>query len=464
MACNTVIFSFRNLIYLKKDLRDVMSYHGLAKNFLESQGISIGDIISIKKEGIEYKGMLLDRVEDADEFHIVLKLDNGYNIGVAIDKAEINLINKGKRSKIDHSPMDMQKDPKLMNISIISTGGTVASLIDYKTGAVHPAFTADDLLRATPELMDEANIQGKAIMNILSENMKPENWVQSARSVVDEINNGADGVVVAHGTDTMHYTSAALSFMIDSTVPIIITGAQRSSDRPSSDAFFNLMSSVVAAKSDIAEVMICMHATESDNKAHLHRGTKVRKMHTSRRDTFTSINSNPLAQVQDGKIKIIDTNYPYRKRNQTSLTLNDSFEPKVAFIKSYPGITSELIDYHIDKGYKGMLLEGTGLGHCPDHLLPPIRRAVDEGVHVVMSSQCLYGRTNLNVYSTGRKLLSAGVIPVGDMLPETAYVKLAWVLGQSVNKEEVKNMMLTNLKGEFEVKSSSKYFSRDYGE
>ncbi|HHY00607.1 MAG TPA: Glu-tRNA(Gln) amidotransferase subunit GatD [Methanothermobacter sp.] len=441
-----------------------MSYHGLAKNFLESQGISIGDIISIKKEGIEYKGILLDRVEDADEFHVVLRLDNGYNIGVAIDKAEIKLIERGQQPKIDHSPMDMQKDPNKMNISIISTGGTVASLIDYKTGAVHPAFTADDLLRATPELMDEANIQGKAIMNILSENMKPEYWIESARSVVDEINNGADGVVVAHGTDTMHYTSAALSFMIDSTVPIIITGAQRSSDRPSSDAFLNLISSVIAAKSDIAEVMICMHATENDNKAHLHRGTKVRKMHTSRRDTFTSINSHPLAQVQDGKIKIIDTNYSYRKRNQVKLKLNDSFESKVAFIKIFPGITAELIDYHVDKGYKGILLEGTGLGHCPDHLLPSIQRAVDEGIPVFMSSQCIYGRTNLNVYSTGRKLLSAGVIPVGDMLPETAYVKLAWVLGQVVNKEEVRNMMSTNLKGELEVKSSSKYFSRDYGE
>ncbi|MCC7563868.1 MAG: Glu-tRNA(Gln) amidotransferase subunit GatD [Methanobacterium sp.] len=441
-----------------------MSYHGLAKNFLKSQEISIGDIISIKKDGAEYRGMLLDRAEDADEFHIVLKLDNGYNIGVSIEKAEVKLLQKGEKPKIDLPPLDVQKDPKKMDISIVSTGGTVASIIDYKTGAVHPAFTAEDLLRATPELLDEANIQGKAIMNILSENMKPEYWIESAQSVADEINNGADGVVVAHGTDTMHYTSAALSFMIESPVPIIITGAQRSSDRPSSDAFLNLMSSVNAAKSDIAEVMVCMHATENDSKAHLHRGTKVRKMHTSRRDTFTSINSHPLAQVQDGKVKIIDTDYSYRRRNQTMLEINDSLEPKVAFIKSYPGITGEIIDYYVDKGYRGMLLEGTGLGHCPDHLIPSIQRAVDDGIHVAMSSQCIYGRTNLNVYSTGRKLLSAGVIPVGDMLPETAYVKLVWALGQTTNQEEVENIMQTNLKGELEDKSSSKHFSRDYGE
>ncbi len=224
------------------------------------------------------------------------------------------------------------------------------------------------------------------------------------------------------------------------------------------------MSSVNAAKSDIAEVMVCMHATENDSKAHLHRGTKVRKMHTSRRDTFTSINSHPLAQVQDGKVKIIDTNYSYRKRNQTKLEINDSLEPKVAFIKSYPGITGEIIDYYVDKGYRGILLEGTGLGHCPDHLIPPIQRAVNDGIHVAMSSQCIYGRTNLNVYSTGRKLLSAGVIPVGDMLPETAYVKLVWALGQTTNQEEVEKIMQTNLKGELKDKSSSKHFSRDYGE
>ncbi|BDZ70362.1 Glu-tRNA(Gln) amidotransferase subunit GatD [Methanobacterium petrolearium] len=440
-----------------------MSYRKTAKKFLDSQEISVGDQISIKKDGIEYQGMLLDRAEDADEWHVVLKLANGYNIGVNIVEAEAKLLEKGEKPKIDLPPLDIKEDPEKMDISIISTGGTVASIIDYKTGAVHPAFTADDLLRATPELLDEANITGKAIMNILSENMKPDYWIQAARSVADEITEGAEGVVVAHGTDTMHYTSAALSFILQTPVPIILTGAQRSSDRPSSDAYINLMSSVAAAKSDIAEVMVCMHATENDSQTYLHRGAKVRKMHTSRRDTFSSINTLPMAQVKDGKVKIIDKNYPYTKRKEIQLEVNDSLEPKVAFIKSYPGISGELIDYHIDKGYKGMVIEGTGLGHCPDYLIPPIKRAINEGIPVAMSSQCLYGRTNLNVYSTGRKLLSAGVIPVGDMLPEVAYVKLVWTLGQTTEHEEVKKIMQTNLKGELVEKSSSKYFIKDYG-
>jgi glutamyl-tRNA(Gln) amidotransferase subunit D len=441
-----------------------MSYRGRTKQFLESQNISIGDMISIKKENVEYRGMLLDRAEDADQLHLVLKMDSGYNVGIALEGSEVELLEKGEKPEINLPPLDLQQNPDKKDVSIISTGGTVASIIDYKTGAVHPAFTADDLLRATPELLEEANISGKAIMNILSENMKPEFWVQAAQAAADEISQGADGVVVAHGTDTMHYTAAALSFILETPVPIILTGAQRSSDRPSSDAFLNLMSSVAMAKSDIAEVTVCMHSTENDNQAHIHRGTRVRKMHTSRRDTFNSINSPPLAKVKEGKVKIIDKHFTYHKRGECQLEVNDSLEEKVGFIKSYPGIATELLDYHIDKGYKGLLVEGTGLGHCPEHLIPTLQRAADEDIPVVMTSQCLYGRTNLNVYSTGRKLLTAGVIPVGDMLPEVAYVKLVWALGQTSQLEEVKKIMQTNLKGEIDEKSSSKYFLRDYGE
>jgi glutamyl-tRNA(Gln) amidotransferase subunit D len=441
-----------------------MNYQGLARKFLESQDIAIGDHILIKKGDLEYHGMLLNRSEDADDQHIVIKLDNGYNIGINISEASLELLKKGEAPKIELAPLDIKKDQAKMDISIISTGGTVASIIDYKTGAVHPAFTAEDLLRATPELLEEANIKGKAIMNILSENMRPDYWIQAARSIADEINDGAQGVVLAHGTDTMHYTAAALSFILQTPVPVILTGAQRSSDRPSSDAFLNLMSSVAAARSELAEVMVCMHATENDRHAYLHRGTRVRKMHTSRRDTFQSINSPPLAKVKAGKIKILDKRYPYQKRGEFELEVKDSLEPKIAFIKSFPGISAELIDYHIDKGYRGLVLEGTGLGHCPDDLIPSLQRAADEGIMVVMTSQCLYGRTNLNVYSTGRQLLKTGVIPAGDMLPETAYVKLVWAMGQTQDLDGVRKVMHSNLRGELGDKSSSQYFLKDYGE
>jgi glutamyl-tRNA(Gln) amidotransferase subunit D len=301
--------------------RDYMSYKGVCKEFLDSCGISFGDIVIITKKSVEYKGMVLNRAIGVDDKHLVLKLDNGYNVGVDVTDARVKLLEKGEKPKIELPILDVKNDPDKQNISIISTGGTVASIIDYKTGAVHPAFTADDLLRANPELMEQANINGKAILNILSENMKPEYWIKTALNIVDEVNNGVDGVIVAHGTDTMHYTSAALSFMLNTPVPIILTGAQRSSDRPSSDAFLNLMASVTAAKSDIAEVLVCMHSNMNDDYTYLHRGTKVRKMHTSRRDTFRSVNTKPLAKIENGNLEILDETMDYSRRSQNEIKI-----------------------------------------------------------------------------------------------------------------------------------------------
>lgn len=435
-----------------------MVYTGLSAKFLDSSGLSIGDYVKIEKNGTSYFGILLDRAEDPDEKHVVLKLDSGYNVGIDVNGAVAELLEKGDKPKLELPSLNIKRDIKKPDISIVSTGGTVASVIDYKTGAVHPAFTANDLIRANPELLEHANINGKAILNILSENMRPEYWVKTARSVADEINNGADGIVVAHGTDTMHYTSAALSFMLETPVPVVVTGAQRSSDRPSTDAFMNLISSIVAAKSDIAEVSLCMHAEEDDSYCYLHRGTKVRKMHTTRRDTFRSINALPIAKIERSNLKLVDRHMQYNKRNNGPLIIQDEIEDKVAFIKSYPGINADIIDYYLDKGYKGMVLEGTGLGHCPEDLIPSLERAKDESVPVLMTSQCLYGMVNMNVYSTGRKILSAGVISALDMLPETAYVKLVWALGQTDNVQEVAKIIQTNVAGELVEKSSEKFF------
>jgi len=433
-----------------------MSYQGKARKFLESASIDVGDMVRVEKPDVTYDGMVLDRADDADDRHIVLKLENGYNIGVEISDARIELIEKGSKPKIELPPVEVSEDPELPDVSIISTGGTVASIIDYRTGAVHPAFTADDLLRANPELLDIANIRGRAVFNILSENMKPEYWVETARAVYSEIKDGADGVVVAHGTDTMHYTSAALSFMLRTPVPVVFTGAQRSSDRPSSDANLNIQCSVRAAASEIAEVTVCMHATMDDLSCHLHRGVKVRKMHTSRRDTFRSINALPLAKVTPDGLKILHENY--RERGSDELELSESVEERVAFIKSYPGITPEIIKWHLNEGYRGIVIEGTGLGHCPDTLIPVIGEARDIGVPVAMTSQCLNGRVNMNVYSTGRRLLQAGVIPCDDMLPEVAYVKMCWVLGQTDDPETAGEMMRENIAGEINERTSIAYF------
>lgn len=438
-----------------------MAYEGYLKDFLEISNITVGDTVKVTKPGIEHEGMLLEKPDYSNENTIIIKLDSGYNIGIDVKDAKIEKISEGSKPKIELDPVDKQLSDEKDNLSILSTGGTVASVIDYKTGAVHPAFTADDLLRATPELVDYANINAKAIFNILSENMTPQYWIETAEAVYDEINNGADGVIIAHGTDTMHYTASALSFMLDTPVPIVLTGAQRSSDRPSSDAFTNLMASVVAAKSDIAEVSICMHSNEDDPSCDLHRGTRARKMHTSRRDTFTSINMDPIAKIENEQFVINDTEVSYTKRNEAELSLNTNLADNVALVKMYPGIDSEIIDFYTDKGYDGIVIEGTGLGHCSDDVIDKIARATGENIPVVMTSQCIFGRTNMNVYSSGRRLLNSNVIPVSDMLPETAYTKLLWAAGQSDDIDEIRRIMQTNLKGEMDTTLSQNYFIKN---
>jgi len=438
-----------------------LAYEGYLKDFLELSEITVGDTVKVTKPEISHTGMLLEKPDYSNENTIIIKLDSGYNIGVDIEGAKIEKISEGDKPHIELDPVDKQLSDDKDNISILSTGGTVASVIDYKTGAVHPAFTADDLLRATPELVDYANINAKAILNILSENMKPEYWVKTAESVFDEINNGADGVIIAHGTDTMHYTASALSFMIDTPVPIVITGAQRSSDRPSSDAFTNLMGSIAGVKSDIAEVMVCMHSSEDDPCCDLIRGTRARKMHTSRRDTFNSINMEPLAKIENNEIQLYDSEVAYTKRGEQKLNLNTNISDKIALVKIYPGLDPEIIDFYVDKDYDGIVLEGTGLGHCSDEVITSVARATSENIPVVMTSQCLYGKTNMNVYSSGRRLLHHNVIPVSDMLPETAYTKLSWVAGQTDDISLIRELMQTNLKGEMDTSLSQKYFIKN---
>jgi glutamyl-tRNA(Gln) amidotransferase subunit D len=297
--------------------------------------------------------------------------------------------------------------------------------------------------------------------------MIPDNWIEIGRILVRLLNDDVNGVTILHGTDTMHYTSAALSFIIkDLNKPVSITGSQRSSDRPSSDAFFNLLSSAVYDNSDIAEISVVMHGSSSDNFSYAHRGTKVRKMHTERRDAFQSINSLPLAKIfpYNKNIEIIDDNY--RKRNNNNPYLDDKICKKVALIKVYPGSDPDIIKYYVDKNYKGIVIEGTGFGHVPTNpvdtkysWIENIKYGIEKGTIFVMTSQTIFGRTNPFVYSNARLLYNLGVIYAEDMHPETAYVKLMYVLGHTENYDEVKKMFLTNIAGEISKKSYYELFN-----
>jgi glutamyl-tRNA(Gln) amidotransferase subunit D len=197
-----------------------------------------------------------------------------------------------------------------------------------------------------------------------------------------------------------------------------------------------------------------MHETPSDIAITLHRGTKVRKCHTSRRDTFKSINAEPLAKVENTEVVMLTSDF--RKRNDSrKLVLKPGFEEKVALLKFHPNFDPEIIAHCVDKGYRGIVLEGTGLGHVSNACLPVIRSAVEKGAIVAMTSQCIWGRVDMNVYDRGRDLLKLGVIPLEDMLSETALVKLMWVLGQTKDADEAKKLLTINTAHEISPRTLS---------
>jgi glutamyl-tRNA(Gln) amidotransferase subunit D len=405
----------------------------------------IYDKVHVETNGAKYEGTLMPSQTD----RIVLKLKNGYNIGLKKEPSIITLLEKKEEKKPGHVNAFLEKKgkPELPNISILSTGGTIASKIDYRTGAVTSQFSAGDILQAIPELEEIANYNCRMIYSILSENMRPSYWVELARAVYEEIKNGAEGVIITHGTDTMMYTAAALSFMIETPVPIVLVGSQRSADRPSSDNAMNAICAAVVAVSDIAEVCVVMHGSTSDDFCYIHRGTKVRKMHTSRRDAFQAINSRPLGRVEYPS-RNVKMQSSFVKRGEKKLVLHDKLESRCTLIKYATGASNESLLFHSGSGYRGIVIEGTGLGHVSTEWIPLIKTVTDAGIPVVMASQCISGRVCDRVYDTGRDILKAGAIEAEDMMSEVALVKLMWVLGQTQDIENVKAMMRRNIAGE----------------
>ncbi len=447
--------------------------HGYSEklaDIMAKAGVKPGDRVKIVREdGLEIEGILMPRYEVIQRDVIIVKLDNGYNIGIRADRIkQLEKVEGFVKISEPGAPAPLLEDVKQeeqRKVYVIGTGGTIASRIDYETGAVKPYIDAEELIRAIPEAVRYAKIDAEELYSVFSEDIKPKHWETLITRISKLIEEGYDGIVIAHGTDTMGYTAAALSFAFHNglPVPVVLVGAQRSSDRPSSDSAFNFTSAVlVASHAPFAEVVVVMHGTISDEYALVHRGTRVRKMHSSRRDAFQSINSLPLAKVwpETGKIELLTSNF--RKRKEQELVVENGFDKKVALIKHFPGATSEIIDLLVDKGFHGIVIEGTGFGHVDQESVKSIERATEQGIPVVIATQTIFGRVNLNVYSTGRKMLKAGAIPADDMIPETAYVKLAWVLARTRDLGEVRRFMLTNLAGEIGERQSIRYYPKWY--
>lgn len=444
--------------------------HIKLEELFKKSNVKLGDSVMIETNNATHIGILIPRYEYADANHLVLKLKSGYNIGIKIgkiksikkitEKVDPNIktdTNYKYKDYFSHENTDQNfSQSQLPNLSLLSTGGTISSKIDYRTGGVMPALTAKELNDSIPELTRIANIDPEVVLSEYSENIKPEHWSLIARKVANNILSGKyDGIIVSHGTDTMHYTSAALSFALQNLpIPVVLVGAQRSSDRPSSDASLNLIGACTfATRTKFSGVFVAMHYSISDEVIACHIGTRVRKNHTSRRDAFHSIDVYPFSLIKKDQIEIsrqyTDLKFQERNKNLESMVVRPNFENKVSLLKFYPGFDCRMIDYCVELGHRAIILEGTGLGHINKECFSQIKNAVNKGIIIFMTSQCIWGRTALTVYDTGRDLLNLGVIPLSNMTSETALVKAMWCFGNFTEEKEVIKTMTSNIANEF---------------
>ncbi len=425
-------------------------YRGPTREVMERFGVTVWCEVRARTTRGDFAGLLLPRSETSDDLHLVLKLGSGYNVGVRHDTV-LTLEKVGYREAHYKIPeKEFPVDPANPRVKLFGTGGTIASRLDYRTGAVIPAFSPGELYGSVPELADICNLETEKLFGVFSENMGPEQYLILAERVGEAIRDGYAGIVIGHGTDTMHHTAAVLSFMVQRPpVPIVMVGSQRSSDRPSSDAAQNLINATwAAAHGSIAEVLVCMFGPTSDQYNLLHRGTRVRKMHSSYRSTFRTLGDIPVAMVERGRITALKPDVRLR-RTDREVTVRAAYDDRVSIVYYYPGMHPDVIDALVDRGYHGIVIAGTGLGHVNRKIYPALERAHGAGVHMYMTLQTLWGFVQMQVYETGREILGLGVVPLANMLPEVAFVKLGWALGlHPDDPEAVRTLMTTSIAGE----------------
>ena len=402
-----------------------------------------------------YKGILTFQEQDT----LFIKLSSGYNVG--IDKDRIKTKELGEKKHTQQNPQRISQDKSLPHVHIAHTGGTIASKIDYTTGAVTNAYEPEELLTLVPEATEKARLTASLLMNTSSEDIRFQDINTIAKHIHKKIEEtDAEGIVVTLGTDTLHYVSAALAFILGTPKkPVILVGAQRSSDRPSSDGPDNLLSALTfITQTEWTGVAVCMHGPLTKNTCIIHKGTRVRKNHTSRRDAFTSINDEALSIIDRETHKVL-TKPPKTQPEPRLETLNEDL--RIGWIKTHPHMTSKDFKHHQDKD--AVLIEGTGLGHTPlsahkenNKIFEEIK-LLTQNMPVVMTSQTINGRVNMNVYTNGRNLKNTGILGHQlDITPSTAYMKIAWLL--SNHQENFKALYKANVTGELSPTSKTHHY------
>ena len=395
------------------------------------RSLPFGQRVELKDDqGTVWNGTIIPSHDLSGPRVLTLKLSTGYNVGIRIGpRTTYRLLEPTARSAagaVTTTRTSAGHGPG--GVALLTTGGTIASRVDYETGGVRPVSDEEEILAFYPELLDSGPLSITPVLDVLSENITPADWLSLAGKVVEAFRAGANGVVIAHGTDTLGFTSAALSFLLaDLPGPVALVGAQRSPDRPSSDGPSNLYAAVrVAREGRLGEVVVVMHDGLSDDRFAIHRGTWVRKMHSSRRDAFQSRNGPPLGVVDGTSVRLGPLARP---ASPGPARVEGPVDLRGGLLTFYPGLSSARARQFSD-GLRGIVLAGTGLGHIASEHLSWIREATSRGVVVAMTTQCLEGVVDPYVYATGRDLLGAGVLYLDDLLPETAYAKLLWALGR----------------------------------
>lgn len=425
-------------------MSEYRGYYGKALEFLKQNKVKVGDTVKITTDS-EQTATIMPRYEHSDESHVAVKLTSGYNVGLELSKIKKIEYLSSVQPTLEQDKT-IEQNPSLPKILLLSTGGTIASRIDYRTGSVTPALSAQELNASVPELAEIANIDAEVLFSEYSENITPEHWIKIAQKLDSLAESTYKGILVAHGTDTIQYTAAFLSFALAGfPKPIVLVGSQRSSDRPSSDAALNLIGATkFIAECNTNGVFVAMHNSENDDDTACHFGTRVRKNHTSKRNAFETVGAKPAFVITHNNIVQNSSSSYFKQKNYTPrINLNVN----IALVKYHPGYDPKLVEYLLGQGYKAIIFEGTGLGHIGRSMYDVVKKAKQNNVFLGMTSQCLDGQVNMAIYESGRDLMHFGITSLSNMISETALVKAMWALG--TDEKNIEQIMLKNIASEF---------------